>query len=143
MERSAVLEIEQQQRVNEANTLLKQVTNDRLDRFQVLRFLRIWGHRADCTEENYTRIKALLQKVLLENIMIVRNDVHYRRLLGKVNRILQISNDRGYKCCLVGCCFKAPRHRDYICHLRDVHPSLTMFTRVISRKVVGNSSAVS
>ena len=60
--------------------------------------------------------------------MIVRNDVHYRRLLGKVNRILQISNDRGYKCCLVGCCFKAPRHRDYICHLRDVHPSLTMFT---------------
>ena len=44
MERSAVLEIEQQQRLNEANTLLKQVTNDRLDRFQVLRFLRIWGH---------------------------------------------------------------------------------------------------
>ena len=43
MERSAVLEIEQQQRLNEANTLLKQVTNDRLDRFQVLRFLRIWG----------------------------------------------------------------------------------------------------
>ena len=80
MERSAELDIEQQQRLNEANTLLKQVTNDRLDRFQVLCFLRIWGHGADCTDENYTRIKALLQKVLLENIMIVRNDVHYRRL---------------------------------------------------------------
>ena len=140
MERSAVLEIEQQQRLNEANTLLKQVTNDRLDRFQVLRFLRIWGHGADCTEENYTRIKALLQKVLLENIMIVRNDVHYRRLLGKVNRILQISNDRGYKCCLVGCCFKAPRHRDYLCHLRDVHPSLTIFTCNYKKSCYVNTS---
>ena len=93
------------------------------DRFQILNHLHCLS--VDIARETPTQhLRNVLKKTLLEEILKTNQSICYH---NKLLEVLQtIEDDKGYRCCKSGCRAIEKRHRDYIKHLRTVHPHLNI-----------------
>ena len=72
--------------------------------------------------------KLLLKKCLIEEILKIENldqrEDFVNMLIDVKNqlKLKTVSSERGYSCFFVGCRFIGSRHRQYINHLKRVHP---------------------
>ena len=98
-----------------------------LDRFEIKQNLIKFSIEA-LTNENTERLRLLLKKALIEEIIKggVVDDDFYKTCLEETSNALSLDGqaDAGYPCTLVGCRFKGERHRQYLVHLKRDHPRL-------------------
>ena len=98
-----------------------------LDRFEIKQNLIKFSIKA-LTNENTERLRLLLKKALIEEIIKggVVDDDFYKTCLEETSNALSLDGqaDAGYPCTLVGCRFKGERHRQYLVHLKRDHPRL-------------------
>ena len=95
----------------------KLVKVDQMDRFQIIGELSRFRLPV-LSNENDIRDKLRLKKVIIEEILKtddVEDKEFYMESLTSISRQL---NDKIklFGCCLAGCRFEAPRHRDYVKH---------------------------
>ena len=93
----------------------KLVKVDQMDRFQIIGELSRFRLPV-LSNENDIRDKLRLKKVIIEEILKtddVEDKEFYMESLTSISRQL---NDKIklFGCCLAGCRFEAPRHRDYV-----------------------------
>ena len=106
--------------VAEFKNLLCKILSNQIDQFGVLDQLRRLKCGVD-PADSFSRQKYVLQKRLLEQILIIDQSENYVQLLDETNRILQIRKTSKYSCCLIGCLFTSDDHRSYLYHLKRVH----------------------
>ena len=107
--------------VNEYKDKLRRIDEmDRMEVLEQLRQLRVTEIPWDSTQ----KIRLILKKVLLEEIIKVDDDQDLLTQLIDVSQQLN-TTVKGYNCCLVGCIFKASRHKEYVRHIKLTHTRLT------------------
>ena len=111
---------------------LNRLLDDKFDTFEVLSECRKLKVNVDFPVD-YTCQKHLLQRSLL--IEILKNDLEkhkknsYEKLLESTQNFLKWKQEKlkGIPCSFAGCLFRGKRHRDYVKHLKAVHPNQTTF----------------
>ena len=109
-----------------AKSVLDRLLGDGFDRFEILNISRQWG--LELGVDNFSRQKYQLQKMLVEHILREENCEFYQKLLKETGDQLNITPEYGYRCCLIGCTYRTVRHREYIRHLKEIHPTLGKYT---------------
>ena len=110
---------------------LNELLQNKLDTFEVLSECQ--KLKIEIVEYmDFSCQKYLLQKSLILEILKI-NDLedkdYYEKLLESTIKFLRWKAEKvkGYPCSFVGCLFTGRRHRNYLKHLKDIHPSQTTF----------------
>ena len=98
--------------------VMSELLNDTMDHFQVLELAKTFSVNL-VAAPSFSRQKSLLLKFVLEQILKYTPDnaSYYERLLEETDRSIGVKKTSMYVCCLVGCLFRAEKHRSYIQHL--------------------------
>ena len=108
--------------LEDLKSLLKKLLSNNIDQFEVIVQARRLAIGVE--EGSFSRQKYLLQKRVLEQILIKEETHYYVRLLEETNRNLIIKSAASkYHCCLIGCLFTGDKHWKYLSHLKQVHPT--------------------
>ena len=113
---------------------LKKLLDDKFDTFEVLSECRKIKIDIDFSFDMICQ-KHLLQRGLV--VEILKNHLedsvkktYYEKLLQSTENFLKWKTEKskGFPCSVAGCLFRGKRHRNYLQHLKTVHPSLNMYS---------------
>ena len=102
--------------------ILDNLLRDSFDKFEVLALALQFNVDLD-RESSFSKQKYLIQKTVLDNIIKQDKSEYYIKLLSETEEICKIKKSSGYSCCLPGCPYNADRHRNYVKHLKQIHPN--------------------
>ena len=140
-ENDIIEEIAERSTVDNIKSDLSRLIQNKLDKFEVLNISRTFG--LDTSDQaRFSTLKLQLQKVMIENILKEDNQEYYLNLLNVTNQQLNKFKETGYACSLVGCSYRAQGHRQYIRHVKEIHPTHNKFTCNFMNKCKMNFSSV-
>ena len=130
-----------------ANTLekyksvLTNLLGDKYDKFEVMSLARKFDINLE-SESSFSQQKYILQKHVLENILKEDESDRYSQLLKETNQLCSFKSPPGYSCCLIGCTFRADRHRNYVKHVQQVHSTYHKFSCQFGHKCTREFSSI-
>ena len=126
--------------------ILNQLLLEQLDSFQVLAEcakLRIKiDSSVDLSTQKYSLQKGLIEEILKnENLP---NKDYYENLLESTRKLLNLKSLKitGIACSFVGCFYKGKRHRNYINHMKEIHPNQTSYRCEYKRHCKRNFASI-
>ena len=120
---------------------LNKLIQNKMDKFEVLNLSRRFGLDAS-DQASFSTQKLKLQIVMVENILKEDDQEYYQNLLIETNQLLNKLKETGYACSLVGCSYRAKAHRQYIRHMKEIHPTHNKFTCNFMNKCKINCSSL-
>ena len=110
----------------ECKEILTKLLNNDYDKFEILALAVKFDVNIN-DDASFSKQMYLLQLKVLENILKEDESEYYRRIYEETLLQTHIEKPTGYRCCLIGCLFRADRHRNYIHHLSQIHPNHNKF----------------
>ena len=88
---------------------------------------------------------AVLQEILKSPNLNDDERDKYKVMLDTTIKLLHLKASmlKGFPCSFVGCLFRGKKHRDYVKHLKDIHPTSSTFQCGFNRECERNFVSIS